>query len=281
MSCLGPTLYKGKCVRGREVEVIGCLACGYAHLHPKPDPGELERYYQEEYFQAEKPEYARDEDRLRCYQEQVYEEQVGDLPSTGLVLDVGCGVTAPFLKFVERYRPGWKRFGLDPALTPKEGFFNSWEALAEKGLSFHLINLSFVLEHLADPFKMLWKCREFLRDGGLLMAESPFDFSSLQNSIREKDESRPWWVSSPDHVNYFSPNSLKHLLDRCGLWTLCMGTTYPVELFLLHGTDYRNDENARRLVVERRADMQKFWRESGMSRNHAVGRTCWAVARKK
>lgn len=306
MDCVGPELYKGKCVRGRDVVVIDCKACGFAHIHPKPTKEETEAYYREVYYETEKPEYKQQHDDLDDYWQQVYEEQleVGfRYESSGYqpyVLDVGCGHQAPFLKAVRKRWPGKhltmsRLYGMDPALSP--GFvvtddgitlFSSW-AQVDEGRPregwFDIINLGFVLEHVPNPAEVLWECHERLSDGGALVVEVPFDFNPIQNfhfehAVFQGTRQNAWWTSSPDHVNYFVPGSLADLVRRCGFYVREQGTTYPVELFILHGTDYRTDEVARKLSVKERALLQRFWRESGMSRQTKIGRTTWLIAGK-
>jgi len=111
-----------------------------------------------------------------------------------------------------------------------------------------------------------------------LLVEVPWDFNPIQKQASLCAGKDGWWVSTPDHINYFNPKSLENLLTRCGLQVCSMRTTYPVELFRLHGEDYSQDEKARARLNERRVELQEFWWASGMSKWTHIGRTVWAIA---
>jgi len=304
MSCVGPILYHGKCVRGNDVRVIDCASCGYAHLHPKPSEAALEKYYQETYYGGDKPDYKAEIDRVADYQEVVYAAQARYLP-TGLmdnesmwhlpVLEVGCGHDAPFLHYMAENRlprsDAPTLYGLDPGVVPYR--FNSagfnfkivrkWDYLGM--IPFAWIALPFVLEHIHDPVEVLYRCRSHLATGGKLLLEVPFDFNPLQLSMRPEDDPA-WWVSSPDHLNYFTPRSMEGLLCRAGLRMVHCESTYPVELFIAQGQDYREDQAAKNLLVEKRAYLQVLWADLGWGRPNVfslspyplAGRTFWMVA---
>ncbi|HOW35810.1 MAG TPA: class I SAM-dependent methyltransferase [Candidatus Omnitrophota bacterium] len=72
-----------------------------------------------------------------------------------------------------------------------------------------------VIEHLFSPRDFLRSCAAVLSPGGLLVLSCPsckgFDIVTLQSLSASIDH---------EHLNYFNPNSLPHLVERCGFETL-------------------------------------------------------------
>jgi len=174
--------------------------------------------------------------------------------------------------------------GYDPALAETSAtMHSSWEGMGWWSNKWDIINLSFVLEHVLNPLEILDQCKGRLATGGVVIVESPWDFSPLQQGIRKGGE-QAWWVSSPDHVNYFTKQSAMKLMGRVGVGDFITpfngdvraSSTYPVELFIASGLDYRVNEKARQAIRDHRKNLQVLWRESGMSKT-GVGRTFWLV----
>jgi hypothetical protein len=69
----------------------------------------------------------------------------------------------------------------------------------------------------------------------------PNEWTELQDKANEVAKKKNWWVHK-SHINYFSRLTLGNLLERTG-WTPArwMGT-YPMEEFILSGSDYTDDE---------------------------------------
>jgi len=295
--CGGDELYRGKCVRGRRVVVLDCETCGYAHLHPKPSEKVLRAYYRKQYFTTEKPDYAKKSGTESGYQRLVDWEKIErietDWPALR-ILDFGCGPTASFLKnarelcdddeisAMEGYEPSNKAEYMQPMGNPKMA---SWVLRIVNRLELvsfmpNLIHMGFVLEHVRDPLDVLKQAHKWLLHGGFLIAEVPNDGSYLQEECKKPSQT-PWWVSSPDHVNYFKNTSLRRLVERAGFKVVEIRTTFPVELALLLGCDYTRSKKAGRIIVEQREKLQNLWGASEASKQELLGRTIWCVARKE
>ena len=313
MNCVGKIVYEGKCVRGRDVTVLDCVVCGFKHVHPLPTEEQMQEYYKKQYFETEKPNYEHASGTLSEYQKIVDDKKlvVAGIPrepifkgvSQKRVLDVGCGPTAPFLQHICQNPNVIANkshniiSGIEPSLPVIMGgwqmikqsemwmvIYRSWEVMRNHhpDMKFDIIHLGFVMEHLVNPMAMLLKCKEHLDENGVLIIESPNDFNPLQMAIWD-GKSVPWWVSTPDHINYFTPQTMMTLLERAGLRnTQHVETTYPVEHFLLTGLDYRVDAAAAKAVRDRRANCQAMWQASqGGIYPHLHGRTFWVATKVK
>ncbi|HCK91596.1 MAG TPA: hypothetical protein DHW71_01345 [Gammaproteobacteria bacterium] len=79
--------------------------------------------------------------------------------------------------------------------------------------SVDVIVLMSFLEHEIQPAELLRVCRQKLTDEGGIVLKVP-NYNSWNRVIRKEK-----WCGFrfPDHVNYFSPRTLKVLLHKCGL----------------------------------------------------------------
>ena len=132
------------------------------------------------------------------------------LPRRGRMLDVGCGLGAMLRSFAARI-DGWALFGneLDErhrrvveSIRGVEGF-HAGDAGAVPG-RFDLITLNQVLEHIAEPGRLLECLRGKLGDGGVLLIDVP-DFA--QN---------PFDIVIADHCSHFTLETLGRLVAASG-----------------------------------------------------------------
>lgn len=147
------------------------------------------------------------------------------------VLDVGCGSARKLRSLAEYAR---QQHGLE--LVPlgieisgelaREAMANladfggsAIHAPAVEGLermtpsSVDVILLSSYLEHEIQPLKALRLCREALKTGGVIIIKVP-NFASFNRRVRQ---GRWCGFRYPDHVNYFTPRSLRLLVGKAGL----------------------------------------------------------------
>jgi SAM-dependent methyltransferase len=76
--------------------------------------------------------------------------------------------------------------------------------------SLDLIILHSFLEHEINPLDLLRACRKKLAKEGLLVIKVP-NYASLNRKVRQ---GRWCGFRYPDHVNYFSPHSIRLILDQ-------------------------------------------------------------------
>ncbi len=85
--------------------------------------------------------------------------------------------------------------------------------------SLDVVVLSSFLEHELAPLPLLRHCRAALRDGGVVLVKVP-NHASWNRALRG-----PRWCGYrwPDHVNYFSPDTLRAMAEKAGLAVERMG----------------------------------------------------------
>jgi len=85
--------------------------------------------------------------------------------------------------------------------------------------SVHLIVLSCILEHEIEPLTLLRRCRERLTTDGRIIVKVP-NFNCLGRLIRGRKWCGFRW---PDHVNYFTAQTLASMAENAGLAVVRMG----------------------------------------------------------
>tara|TARA_Y100000310_G_C20632034_1_gene789171 strand:+ start:314 stop:1153 length:840 start_codon:yes stop_codon:yes gene_type:complete len=217
----------------------------FYQLDPLPTTKELDEFYKKKYHDIAASK-SRPEDVLWLEQTQfkdISEIIKGHLsPSKIRLLDVGSG-DGSFIKYLGKN--GFETLGIEPDQKVKtnEAYCgNLTEARKEmKELSgyFDVVSMLNVLEHMKYPGKSLEQASFFLRDNGLLIVKVPNDFTSLQASAKNQiNAKKQWWISRPDHINYFNSFSIQKFLERNGFEIVYIMSDYPMEFFLLQGENY-------------------------------------------
>ena len=235
-------------------DIIECRECLFKHAVPITTEDELVEYYKNEFYSKEKPKYfermIEDLDWWNlCYDDR-YDSFEELLPKgQKKILDIGSG-PGYFLK--RGNIRGWKAYGIEPSLRAYEhskklgrleiinDFFNEHTTLEVR--DFDVIHMSDVLEHLPNPAGVISLAHELLKPSGLLCIVLPNDYNPLQEVLTKIKGYEPWWVSPPQHINYFSFDSLEQLLERKGFSIVIKESTFPIDLFLLMGMDYVNND---------------------------------------
>ena len=233
-------------------DIIDCFECGFRHALPLPDAAALEQQYRETYYADEKPDFiahaGEDQDWFALAQNDRLEAFERRLAlGRRRLLDIGCG-PGFFLKTA--IARGWQGHGIEPSrqacaharglgAAVTEGFFDAETAPALG--RFDAVNLTNVLEHVADPIGVLTRAAQLLEPGGVLCVGVPNDFSPFQIGARGALGIGEWWVAPPHHLNYFDFDSLAALLTRLGLGAQERTTSFPMEAFLMMGDDYTCD----------------------------------------
>ncbi len=210
-------------------------------------------------------------------------------------LDVGCGEGYVLSHFKNC---GWSITGLDfsthgartknpevEAFIQQGDVYQSIEKLNASALKFEVVYLGNILEHVLDPAGLIDSLYSLLEDDGLLCITVPNDFSHLQNFLIESGQiSIPYWLAYPDHLNYFTLESLTRLLEDRQLPVVDKYADFPIEWFLVnpdsnYASDKSKGKNAHksRVIVDSMINDSKdeaakltFWRslcQLGFGRN--------------
>jgi SAM-dependent methyltransferase len=280
---------------------------GYGRLDPIPSPDELDTFYESHYRDLlgrtrRGPDLVRllgsgmEAQVERAWLAATLHADVIDAIERGTgsgiprsVLDIGCGTGDLIRSLVDA---GWdargtepaaeiaaagRASGLDIAVTPAHAFLHEWRASARPG--FGAVTLLNVLEHVPDPVELLRDVAGALVPGGCLVVRVPNDFSPLQAAALRTLGGDPWWVVAPDHINYFDHASLRGLAERLGFEVFEQSADYPMELFLLMGSDYRRRPRVGSAVHHKRRTLElalepetrrrlgQAWAAAGIGRN--------------
>lgn len=96
---------------------------------------------------------------------------------------------------------------------------------------FDVIHMNHVLEHMPDPLDHLRAMRRLLRPDGLLVVEVPQQFDNdldrLKRLLRLGGKQARLDAFSLHHTCFFSPSSLRGLLERAGFRVLRLRTFNP------------------------------------------------------
>jgi SAM-dependent methyltransferase len=258
---------------------VCCESCGFTHLVPIPTQKELDEFYAD-FYTVHKPDYVKRyeedldwwkelygwfEERIWWYLESRVEAKV---PCK--VMDVGSG-PGFFVEFMRE--KGWESVGVDVNNPRNVAGILQIDFLHDDLLSMvqkqDAIVMYEYLEHCPDPIIAMDRARYLLKTGGVLLVVTPNDFNPLQLLLAPIHGF--WWVSVPDHINYFNHESICDLMVRWGFKILDATATFPLEAFQLLPGPYSShylgvdDRNGRKMHARRK----EFERIYGQ-RRHAL-----------
>ena len=186
------------------IPVLRCCRCGHIYASQVPDGASLELHYSEQYFKPYLETVAvhlkkRFIKRIR---------EIKRLKPSGKLLDIGSGVGA-FMKLALDY--GYHVQGAD---------VSAW-ACDYAPVSFDVITLWHVLEHVENPVELLKKVNLLLKEDGLLALEVP-NIGSFMAGVAGTD----WELMSPrEHLSYFTVHTAERTLLEAG-FTVLQRTTF-------------------------------------------------------
>jgi 2-polyprenyl-3-methyl-5-hydroxy-6-metoxy-1,4-benzoquinol methylase len=229
-------------------KIVRCLDCGLEFVNPLPTEEWLKQLYAQE--------LANGDQKLPFYQNYIQErkdrgnsfdklhnsrlaliERFCKRPATndgktpassarGSLLDVGCGAGF-FLKTAQAR--GWNPHGID--FLPEYNRFAKEELRLENihsstleemnypPLSFDVVTLWDLIEHLRHPLSTLKEINRILRPGGLVAIWTP----NVKNAALLKDRWDGYRV--PLHLYFLSNQALNNLLTQSGFQTVYEKTT--------------------------------------------------------
>lgn len=207
--------------RVNACDILRCSHCGLGRaVTTEFDP---ESYYTESYFNGSHDDgyadYRGSEAILRREFRKVVDELAEHLPPGGHILEVGCAYGFLLLEARDRYKVSGIEIAEDAVRSCREAGLAdvhqgvvSQELLDKIGPVDAIVMLD-VIEHLPNPESDLTLLARMLRPGGVFVI-STGDFSSPLARIMG-----PRWrlMTPPQHLWYFTPESMRGLARRAGL----------------------------------------------------------------
>jgi SAM-dependent methyltransferase len=211
-------------------DLVRCPTCGHRQTEPMPADAVLESAYSD----AASDDYVQEESGQRETARRALvkiERHLLPDPQNGgarrrQLLDLGCWVG--FLLAEARER-GWETVGIEPSQ------FASAYARDELGLDvrtgdllsaplplhhYDAIVMGDVIEHLPRPGEALDRLAELLRPGGVAWMALPDAGSLVARGLGKR-----WWSVIPTHVQFFTRDSIRTLLEAHGWTVLEIGTS--------------------------------------------------------
>jgi SAM-dependent methyltransferase len=203
-------------------DIVRCSVCGHMQLDHMPAEAELA----EAYGDAASDDYVDEEAGQRATAGSVLDRLERHVPR-GALLDLGSWVG--FL-LAEAQGRGWKATGIEPSefasayARDRLGLDVRTDDLFTAALpehTFDAVVLGDVIEHLPRPGDALDRIATLLAPGGAVCLMVPDAGSRLARTL-----GRRWWSVIPTHVQYFTRDSLRTLLERHG-YTVLETATQP------------------------------------------------------
>ena len=257
---------------------------GYLRVDPFPTQEELSNMYANKYYQNPHGTYSDSYSEIESTQrklriELIYQATISHYRICGKtssrILDVGCGEGFLLSHFKNA---GWKVLGVDfsdegvkqhnPVLIKdviKGDAYCELEVLLKKNKNYDVIHLGNVLEHVRDPLALVRKCSDLLSLGGVLIISVPNDFSILQKYLFTSSIVKSeYWICPPDHLNYFTLESLVKLQVTSNLEVLDQICDFPIEWFLMNNnSNYINDPTLGKSAHQARTRLDSLLNSSG------------------
>lgn len=235
---------------------------GFLEVVARPSPEELADYYERRYYQNENGNYRSSYPseeieviQLRISLRGARALELMERAEPGSLLDVGCGEGFVLAAFAAQ---GWTVAGVDHSRAGVDAMNPGFADQVEQGDLFALLNqrilageshdlvwLGNVLEHVLDPLGLLDSLRSLVAPGGLLVVTVPNDGNAyhedllVRGAIHER-----FWIAIPDHMSYFTVDSLRRTAEATGWDCLDVQADFPIDLFLAHeGSNYVNDRS--------------------------------------
>lgn len=198
--------------------IVRCEDCGFYYENPRPLLNDLFKLYDSNYFKFLE-DHSQDnlevaKLNLRDIEFEKFEKTLG-LPKK--ILDVGCE-KGTFLTYMKS--KGWDVFGVEIGESAYECvkevksldvFHGELLEANYKSDYFDVVNLSHVIEHIADPLSTLKECYRILKQGGIIIIATD-NFDSFARLIFRKK----WRGLVPIHIVFFTQRTLKKVLKDIG-----------------------------------------------------------------
>lgn len=210
----------------RDNQIYICHSCTVQFMNPVYSDEYLSEYYAGYYGGGESdPNVIEGQARNNSMK---FKDIDRFLPVPGRVLDFGCG-NANFAVYAKNR--GWSVVGYDvdcaAMLQVSERYAmpikcGSLSGVDWQGAQFDIVHANHVVEHLKDPVRDLKILHGLLTDGGYIYIGVPniHSWSARIKLFLEKAGIKRAKVGkyydSDHHIFYYTPKSMRSLLDKCG-----------------------------------------------------------------
>lgn len=240
-----------------KIDIIDCTVCNYAHQKTLPTQMELDDYYRKDKFYTTHSSddwFAKNySEHAKGYWKACYEYESRLL--SGKLLDYGCG-DGWFIKYYDNESVGIEPSSIARWYSSGIEVYNDVASMPKK-YKFDSLRLSIVLEHILNPYDLIYSLKEYMNENHTIQIIVPNEFNSLQNIIRN-NYGNDWFVQYP-HINYFTRSSAVDFVKKCGYYITDISATFPMELFYILGYKYiGNDKLGRTLHMQRLKLEKKF-----------------------
>jgi 2-polyprenyl-3-methyl-5-hydroxy-6-metoxy-1,4-benzoquinol methylase len=253
---------------------------GYWELEEKPNSDFLRSYYADKYYQGATGSYelsydpeeidffrAKLEQRWHIIQK-IFAGKTANVSAR--MLDVGCGEGYALEFFRAK---GWKAKGIDfsssgvesknPACLEMLVVGDVFELLRleiTSGEKYRVVWLQNVLEHVLDPIALLCSMRKLVDKDGLAVVTVPNDCSIVQMAaLKNGHIDTAFWVTPPDHLSYFSVDSLKSIASATGWDCPVISGDFPVDWLLFHpDANYVRDKSKGKVAHRTRVQLENL-----------------------
>ena len=256
---------------------------GYFSIKNLPTQQELEKHYSEKYYQEDSIQYSHlyNDDELTHFANKAkaaqFIFQTLFQNKNNSFLDVGAGEGFFASCF---FHSGWKvttmdfsNFGINShnphlANTLIQGdVFQSLENQCLANNKFDFINLSNILEHVIDPIKLLKTLKLLLSEQSLLRISVPNDYSNFQQFLLDKQYTTNTWLCPPDHLHYFTFDSLSNLLRGLGYEIVVSMGEFPIELYISNeSSNYVKNKEVGQFAHKSRIEVDNFLFNQGVEK---------------
>jgi 2-polyprenyl-3-methyl-5-hydroxy-6-metoxy-1,4-benzoquinol methylase len=213
-----------------ELEIVRCLDCGVWFSKNFPEEEQLEKFYNtSDYYQFWGGLSRENIKRVEKIKKKTFKwtlDLIESYKKRGRILDVGCA-TGVLLKVAKL--KGWEVYGVEcfakfaniaKKRLGKNIYHGMFEKVRFRDNFFEIILFYDSLEHMSNPQKVIKKVFEILKPGGYVVIVTP-----NTKSFSAKIMGKSWTHFKAEHLFYFSPQSIKKILEENGLQTIHIGNT--------------------------------------------------------
>ncbi len=204
-----------------EFSSILCRQCGFVAFLPRPTKEDIDRkylYLSDHTSAKDELTVALPSDNLRS--SELYEYMASSLKEKSAnILDFGGGNGRLMPAFVREGHACYVVDYIDDALPGVEHLGSTIDDIPNDRL-FDLIICSHVMEHLVEPRNIVAQLVRHLGQDGILYVEVPLE---IWNEV-------PLPIEPVTHINFFTPQSMRALLELSGLDVMsCLEGMYTTE----------------------------------------------------